>query len=146
MPFKRLIVVSLGALSLACGDDRPALTVGADAPSYQMQSVPSTGFGLATVSYRSWNHGSATAFVRSCGARPIAVLERLVDGSWQPYTSALCIALEPESPIQLRAGESRRDQLIVGAPGHFRIRLPYAADAGAGDDFNALSREFDVHQ
>jgi hypothetical protein len=143
---KRLSVVILAAFALACsGDDRPLLMVGADGSSFQRQDVPSTGPSpVAYVPYTIWNRGSTTAFIPTCGARALPAIERLVNGSWQSYASGFCIALLPETPLELRTRQSRRDQVAIGDAGRFRIRLPYGDGMQSTTRFDAVSPPFDV--
>ena len=143
---RRLVVIALTALILACGgEDRPVLKVGTDLTSYTREPIPSTATSpVALVPYNSWNRGSATAFIPACGVHPSAAVERLVAGQWERYASAICIDIMMETPIELRAGESRQDQVAIGEAGHFRLRIPYGAAAGASSSFDAVSREFDV--
>jgi hypothetical protein len=144
---KRLSVVILAALALACGgDDRPVLMVGADGASFQREVVPSTAVGpIATVPYVVWNRGGATAFIPKCGGHAQPVLERLVNGSWESYSGWPCIEVMAEPPIELRAGESRRDLVAIGDAGHFRILMTYAPDAQWSKNVYAVSGPFDVH-
>ena len=146
MLVKRSAVVAFVALTVACGgEDRPVLKVGTDLTSYTRASIPSTATSpVALVPYNTWNRGSATAFIPACGVHPSAVVERLVGGQWEMYASAICIDIMMETPIELRAGQSRQDQVAIGEAGHFRLRIPYRAAASASSSFDAVSREFDV--
>jgi len=146
MLIKRSAVVALAALTLACGgEDRPVLKVGTDLTSYTRESIPSTATSpVALVPYNSWNRGGATAFIPACGVHPSAVVERQVGGQWEMYANALCIDIMMQVPIELRAGESRQDQVAIGEAGHFRISVPYSADRSENSSFYAVSREFDV--
>jgi len=146
MLVKRSTVVTLVALTLACGgEDRPVLKVGTDLTSYTRETIPSTATSpIALVPYNTWNRGSATAFIPACGVHLSAIVERLVGGHWEMYSSALCIDIMLQTPIELRAGASRQEQVAIGDAGHFRIRIPYRAGASANSSFYAVSREFDV--
>ena len=146
MLLKRLSIVALAAFAVACGgDDRPVLKVGADGSVFQREVVPSTAVGpIANVPYLIWNRGSATAFIPKCGGRALPVLERLVNGSWESYPAPFCIELIAEPPIELRAGQSRRDQVAIGDAGRFRIRMTYAPDAQSSKNLYAVSVPFDV--
>jgi hypothetical protein len=146
MRFARFAVVFLSLLSLACGDDRPVLRVGTNGTSFELMSVPSSNaFGIAAVPYTTANHGDASAVIPQCGTHPSVVLETLVDGNWQLYASAACVEFTASRPIDLRAGDSRRDEVMIGAPGHYRIRVPYWWDGSPNMSFSAVSNEFDVH-
>jgi hypothetical protein len=147
MLFKRLPIAALAALTLACGgDDRPVLRVGPSGTAFQRELIPSTSASpVATVPYTTWNRGNATAFIPACGARASAVVERLVGGRWESYSSVFCIDIMMETPIELRAGESRQDAVAIGDAGHFRILMPYSASVGASTGYSAVSRDFDVY-
>lgn len=145
MLLERLTIVAVAVLAVACGDDRPLLKVGTEGTSFQREVVPSTStWPIAVVPYNTWNRGSATAFIPACGAHASAVVERYVGGSWESYSSLLCIDIMMETPLELPAGKSRRDQVAISEAGHFRIRMPYSADASASHGFDAISRDFDV--
>ena len=146
MLFKRLTIIALAALGIACSPDRPVLKVGTEGASFERGSVPSTATGpIAIVSYNTWNRGSATAFMPACGGRASAVVERYVGGSWESYASVYCIDIMMQTPVELRPGESRSDQLSIGDAGRFRIRMPYSADAHGSQNLYTLSNAFDVH-
>ena len=144
---KRLSVVMLAAVALACGgEDRPVLKVGADGTSFQRETVPSTATSpVATVPYLIWNRGSATAFVPTCGGHALPALERLVNGNWESYSGPICIDVMMETPIELRAGQARRDEVAIGDAGTFRIRMTYAPDAQWSKNLYTVSIPFDVH-
>ena len=144
---KRLSVATLAALAVACESyPRPVLKVGTNGTSFQREAVPSTPTSpVATIPYNTWNRGDATAFLPACGAHPSAVVERFVGGSWESYASSFCLDFTLQTPIALRAGESRQDEVAIGDAGHFRIRMPFSANASTGDGFNAISADFDVH-
>jgi len=146
MQLQRLSLVVLTALTVACGDDaRPVLKVGTNGTSFQRESVPSTATSpIALVPTITWNRGDATAFIPTCGARVLPVVERLVSGSWVPYASGFCAAVMVMAPTELRAGESRNDEVAIGDAGHYRLRVTYWADAGAKERYEAVSGEFDV--
>ena len=146
MLIKRLTVVALTALAVACGgDDRPLLKVGTEGTSFQRQLVPTTSVSpVAFVPYNTWNRGSATAFIPACGAHPTVTIERYAGGKWESYAGTFCIDVMIETPIELRAGASRTDSVAIGEAGHFRIRLPYGESASTGSRFVTLSRDFDV--
>lgn len=143
---QRLFVVTLAALTVACsGEDRPVLGVSVEGTSFQRQSVPSTATSpVAFVPYTTRNRGNASAFIPACGTRPEPVIERLVGGSWQSYASGFCIDVLMETPIELRARDSRRDEVAIGDPGRFRVRLPYSEGSQSSKRFDAVSLPFDV--
>lgn len=146
MLLKRLSIVALAAFAVACGgDDRPLLKVGAEGSVFQREVVPSTAVGpIATVPYLIWNRGSATAFIPTCGGHAQPAVEWLVNGNWESYPAPICIELMAEPPIELRAGQSRRDQVAIGDAGRFRIRMKYALDAQRSKNVYAVSGPFDV--
>ena len=143
---KRFSVAALTALTLACGDLRPVLKVGADQASFQRTADPSTPtYLVAVVPFTIWNRGNATAFVPSCGARVLPVVEQMVNGRWESYSSGGCILTTANALLEIKAGASHRDEVAIPAAGHFRIRLPYSPDAQLRNPYDALSAEFDVH-
>jgi len=146
MQLQRVSLFALAALALACGgEDRPILKVGTNSTSFQRGSVPSTATSaVAFVPFTTWNRGSATAFIPTCGTQLLPGVEKLVNGSWEPYASGYCAAVMVMAPAELRAGESRNDQVTIGEAGHYRIHVTYWADAGAKDRYEAVSGEFDV--
>lgn len=147
MQLQRLSLALLAVLALACegGDPRPILKVGVNGTSFQRETVPSTATSpIAYVPVMTWNRGDATAFLPGCGAKYLPGIEKLVDGSWQPYAVGFCAAVISGTPVELRAGESRNDQVAIGDAGHFRIHVSYWADASGEHRDDALSSEFDV--
>ena len=146
MQLQRVSLFALAALALACGgDDRPLLKVGTSGTSFQREAVPSTATStIALVPYTTWNRGDATAFIPTCGAQLLPGVEKLVNGSWEPYASGYCAAVMVMAPAELRAGESRNDQVTIGEAGRYRIHVTYWGDAGAKDQYEAVSGEFDV--
>ena len=146
MLLRRLTVVALALFAVACADDRPVLRLGTEGTSFQRELVPTTSVSpVAFVPFNTWNRGNATAFIPACGTRASAVVDRYVGGSWEQYSSLLCLDVTTETPIELRAGASRRDEVAIGEAGHFRIRVSYSSDASARHGFTAISRDFDVH-
>jgi hypothetical protein len=145
MLLKRLSVIGLTALTLACGDDRPVLKVGTNGTSFQRESVPSTAvMPIAYVPYDTWNRGNATAFIPTCGSRVLPVIEKLVNGQWESYASGFCMLSMVMVPLELRAGQTHHDEVAIGDAGRFRIRMPYASDAQLRDHFESVSGSFDV--
>ena len=141
----RLSVVLLACLALACGEDRPMLKVTTNGTAFQRQSVPSTSVSpVAYVPYDSWNRGSATAFLPTCGTRVTPVVEKLVNGQWESYASGFCMLSSLMVPLELREGETHHDEVAIGEAGHYRIRVPYSSDAQMRDHFQSLSGTFDV--
>ena len=142
---KRLSIVMLAALAVACGDDRPLLKVGTAGSSFQRESVPSTSMSpVAYVPYDIRNSGNETAFIPTCGPRTLPVVEKLVNGHWEGYASGFCVMSSLMVPLELRAGESHHDELAIGDAGRFRIRMPYSADAQMRNRFESISARFDV--
>ena len=142
---KRLFVVALAALSLAC-DERPVLRVVTNGTSFQRELVPSTASSpIAIVPYDIRNRGNATAFVPTCGTRVLPTVEKLVNGQWESYSSAFCMLSMVMIPLELREGESHHDEVAITEAGHYRLRVPYSSDAQLRNHFDAVSGQFDVH-
>lgn len=147
MLLKRLAVVALTTLTLACGEDRPRLRVVTQGSSFVRQSVPSTSVSpVAYVPYTVTNYGDRTAFLPTCGSRVVPVVEQLANGHWESYAAGLCMLTNSSVmiPLELGAGQKHQDEVAVGAAGRFRIRMPYTSDAQGSKHFDAVSRQFDV--
>ena len=95
--------------------------------------------------YDIWNHGNATAFIPNCGTHVLPVIETLVNGRWETYSSGFCALSFGMGPIELREGETHHDELAIGDAGRYRIRVPYSADAHLRNRFATVSGPFDVH-
>jgi len=146
MMLKRLSIVAFTALTLGCGDDRPRLRVVTEGKSFDRASVPSTSISpVAFVPFTVTNDGNQTAFLPTCGSRIAPVVEQMVNGHWDSYASGFCILSSVMVPLELGAGQSHDDEVAIGAPGHFRIRMPYSSDAQLSKHFDAVSWQFDVH-
>lgn len=145
MLLKRLAVVVLAALSLAC-DERPILRVVTNGTSFQRELTSSTATTpIAVVPYDIRNRGNATAFVATCGTRVLPTVEKLVNGQWENYSSAFCMLSMVMIPLELREGESHHDDVTIGEAGHYRLRVSYSSDAQLRNHFEAVSGQFDVH-
>ena len=145
MLLKRLSVVALTALALACGDDRPVLRVVSNGTSFQRETTPSTATSpIAIVPYDMWNRGNATAYVATCGTRVLPVIDKLVNGQWESYSSGFCMLSMVMVPLELREGERHHDELAIGEAGRYRIRMPYSSDAQLRNHFETVSGQFDV--
>jgi hypothetical protein len=145
MLLRRLSFVALAALTLACGEDRPVLKVGTNGTSFQREVIPSTAVSpVALVPYDIWNRGNATAFIPTCGTRVLPVIEKQVNGQWESYSSGFCVLSSVMDPLELRAGDTRHDEVAIGEPGRFRIQVPYSSDANLRNRFGAVSGQFDV--
>ena len=142
---KRLSIVMLAALALACGDDRPSLRVVVQGTSFVRQSVPSTSLSpVAYVPYTVTNYGDRAAFLPTCGSRVVPVVEQLVNGHWESYASGICMLNSLMGPLELDAGRKHQDEVAVGAAGRFRLRVPYTSDAQGTKRFDTISLLFDV--
>ena len=146
MQLQRVSLFALAALALACGgDERPVLKVGTSGTVFQLESVPTMATsGIVTIPYMTWNRGNATAFIPTCDTQEMPTVEKLVNGSWELYFSGACIAVLVTAPVELRAGESRNDQVTIREAGHYRLRLMYWEDASAQHQYDAVSGAFDV--
>jgi hypothetical protein len=147
MAVKRFPIFAFAAFALACGgDDRPVLNIATDGTSFERGAVPSTAASpIAFVPFVTRNRGNTTAFIPACGERPTAVIERLVRGSWESYSGTFCIDNLISTPLELRAGANRRDEVAIGDAGRFRIRLSYTSDASGSEPRSTASGAFDVH-
>jgi hypothetical protein len=145
MLLKRMTVVALAALTLACGEGRPNLRVLTNGTSFQRELISSTSTtSIAVVPYDMWNRGDATAFVSTCGTRVLPVIEKLVNGQWESYSSGFCMMSMVMVPLELREGETHHDEVAISEAGRFRIRVPYASDAQLRNHFESVSGQFDV--
>jgi hypothetical protein len=143
---KRLSVVILTTIALACGGDRPILMVGTNGTSFQRELVPSTSVSpVAYVPYDSWNHGNATAFLPTCGARVLPTVEKYVNGQWESYASGFCMLSSVMVPLELREGDTHHDEVAIGEAGHYRIRVSYSSDGQLRNHLESVSGSFDVH-
>ena len=142
---KRLSVVMLASLTLACREDRPILRVTTNGTSFQRETVPSTATTpIAYVPYDTWNRGDATAFISTCGTRVLPVIEKLVNGRWESYASGFCMMSSVMVPLELREGEIHHDEIAIGEAGQYRLRVPYSSDAQLRNHFESVSGSFDV--
>ena len=145
MLLQRLTVVALALLTIACGEDRPILRVSTNGTSFQRELVPSTSISpVAYVPYDSWNHGNATAFLPTCGTRVLPVVEKYVKGQWESYASGFCMLSSVMVPLELREGDTHRDEVAIGEAGHYRIRVSYSSDRQLRNHFESVSGSFDV--
>lgn len=146
MLLKRLTVVALAALTLACGDDRPVLRVVTNGSSFQRElTSPTATTPIATVPYDIRNRGNATAFISACGTRVLPTIEKLVNGQWEGYASGYCVMMSTVMmPIELREGESHHDEVTISEAGRYRLRVPYSSDAQLRNHFETVSGQFDV--
>ena len=145
MLYKRLAVVVLAALTIACGDDRPVLRVDTNGTTFQREVTASTATTpMAVVPYDIWNRGDATAFVSTCGTRVLPVIEKLVNGQWESYSGGFCMLSMVMVPLELREGGHHHDELAIGDAGRYRLRVPYSSDAELRNHFESVSGPFDV--
>ena len=145
MLLKRLTIVALATLALACGEDRPILRVVTNGTSFQRVVVPSTSTTpIAVVPFDMWNRGDATAFVSTCGTRVLPEIEKLVNGRWESYAGAFCMMSMVMVPLELREGQSHHDDVAITEAGRYRLRVSYSSDAQLRNHFEVVSGEFDV--
>lgn len=145
MLLKRLAVIALTALTLACGDDRPILRVAINGTSFQRGAVPSTATTpIAYVPYDIRNRGNATAFIPTCGTRVLPVIEKLVNGQWESYSGGFCMLSIVMVPLELREGQTHHDEVAIGDAGRYRLRVSYSSDSQLRNHFEAVSGQFDV--
>jgi hypothetical protein len=145
MLIKRLTIVALAALTLACGDDRPVLRVVTNGTSFQRElTSPTATTPIAVVPYDMRNRGDATAFVSTCGTRVLPEIDKLVNGRWENYSGAFCMMSMVMVPLELREGETHHDDVAISEAGRYRLRVPYSSDAQLRNHFESVSGAFDV--
>lgn len=145
MLLKRLTIVTLAALTLACREDRPILRLVTNGTSFQRVVVPSTSTTpIAVVPFDMWNRGDATAFVSTCGTRVLPEIEKLANGRWENYSGAFCMMSMVMVPLELREGQSHHDDVAITEAGRYRLRVSYSSDEQLRNHREAISGEFDV--
>jgi hypothetical protein len=78
--------------------------------------------GSARVDYSVRNTGrTAVALTSRCGDRLSPAVERRESGSWQQYLGGMCITSLEMSPVQLLAGGSRDERVLLGSAGTYRL-------------------------
>ena len=131
---RRLSVVVLSVVALACHSDRPTVVL-----STQGTVFDRGGSGIvpeATVPVTVTNRGDRTVFLPACADRPAVSIERGTGKSWEQYSGTFCVTNLMQSPVELRAGEKLTGTFTFAEPGYYRIRLTWGATAADvfGDD------------
>jgi hypothetical protein len=145
MLFRRLTLVALAALAVACADDRPRLRVDVDGGSFERVPVAGSGLELASITFDVVNDGGATAFINACDRRIAASIDKRVDGRWEQFAGGICLANLPADPVQLRSGARQQGGVGIGEAGRFRVKVSYGSDASMSEPRSAVSDGFDVH-
>lgn len=140
---KRLFVVVLASLALACGD---RLSVRVDTEGTVFDRVATTGstVPVAVVSYIARNTGDKVAFLPACGQNPMATIERLNAGTWEQWSGSACVAVMPMTPIEMHPGNRAWGSVSLAEAGRFRVRLAYADNTSMSGERFAYSAPFDV--
>ena len=140
---KRLSVVVLASLALACSD---RLSVRVDAEGTVFDRVATTGstVPVAVVSYIARNTGDKVAFLPACGQSPMATIERLNGSTWEQWSGWACLAIMPMTPIEMHSGNRVRGSVSIFEAGRFRVRLGYSDNTSMSGERFAYSEPFDV--
>ena len=140
---KRLSVVMLAALALACGD-RLSVRVDTEGTVFDRTATPGSTMPVAVVSYVARNTGDRAAFLPACGQSPMATIERFNGESWEPWSGSACIAIMPMTPIEMQTGNRVQGSVSIMEAGRFRVWLSYADNRSMENVRFAYSEPFDV--
>ncbi|HWE41743.1 MAG TPA: hypothetical protein VG432_04515 [Gemmatimonadaceae bacterium] len=140
---KRLFVVMLAALAVACSD-RLSVRVDTAGTVFDRAATIGSTVPVAVVSYIARNTGDKVAFLPACGQNPVATIERLNGGTWEQWSGGACLAIMPMSPIEMHAGNRVWGSGSIAEAGRFRLRLSYADNARLSGERFAFSEPFDV--
>jgi hypothetical protein len=73
------------------------------------------------------NETAETIFVSSCGERVLPAIERFRQGQWENAAAAICPAILPMVPAELRSGETLTDSIRIAEPGQYRVVVSYGS-------------------
>ena len=140
---KRLSVVMLAVVALACADEEPRITVTPDSGQFIRgadAAVP--GDFAAVVSYVVANTGGQNAYVATCADNVDAPVDRLVDGQWMPYPGDYCPTSAVRGTARIAKSRSRMGVAVIADTGLFRVRVEYSTENNAKS--TAMSTAFRV--
>lgn len=140
---KRLSVVMLASLALACGE-RLTVRVDTEGTVFDRAATPGGTVPVAVVSYVARNTGDKVAFLPACGQNPVATIERLNGGTWEQWSGGACVAIMPMTPIEMHSGNRVSGAVSIAEAGRFRVRLGYSDNTSMSGERFAYSAPFDV--
>ena len=140
---KRLSIVMLASLALACSD-RLSVRVDTEGTVFDRTDTPGTTVPVAVIPYVVKNTGDKVAFLPACGANPLATIERLNAGTWEQSSGSACVAVMPMTPIEMHSGNRVWGSVSIFEAGRFRVRLNYADNTSMSGERFAFSVPFDV--
>ena len=140
---KRLSVVMLASLALACSD-RLSVRVDTEGTLFDRAATPGSTVPLAIIPYVVKNTGDKVAFLPACGQSPMATIERLNGGTWEQWSGVACIAIMPMAPIEMHSGNRVWGSVSIAEAGRFRVRLNYSDNGSMEHASFAYSEPFDV--
>jgi hypothetical protein len=86
---------------------------------------------IATIAYRTTNHGSAPAYVAACAGHPVPGVDRLTATGWEAYGGSYCPANVDMTPVALAPGQAIDAVWRWDIGGTYRFRLSYGEAAGS---------------
>ena len=141
---KRVFVVMLASLAIACSGDRLGIRIATDGTVFDRGPTPGGTVSLAGVPYSVTNTGDKAAFLPACGESPMAAIERFNGSTWEQYSGSACMAIMPMVPIDLRAGARVGGSMGISEAGRYRLRLSYADNGSMSQERLAYSNAFEV--
>ena len=134
---------AIALFSGACADSvSPGRTLHVSTTSPEFVLISSSEW--ARVTFRTSNLGSAAVYLRRCGDRVMAAVERWESGKWVQVSGDGCLAVNDMSAVPLQPGASRDDLRSIGERGRYRLRLGIARSPNEQPAWDALSNTFDV--
>ena len=142
MPQRSPAALILCALALACGAEHPTVHVATIGNTFFRGGTGTAA--EAVVPYTITNRSDRTVFVPACGSEPEVIVDRGTGASWEQYSGTACLAVYPQTPIELHAGETVTGHVQFVQAGHFRVRASYATGTAAASAEVVASNPFDV--
>lgn len=141
---KRLAVVVLSSLALACGRDETRLRLTTAAAEFTRVAAPGeTGAGSATIPYEVTNLGEQTAYLPTCGGALQPSIDRWDGSSWSEYAGPYCLANLQWGSARLVRGASVQGTASIAEAGTYRIRFDFTTEQS--DNGTVASDAVNVH-